>query len=49
MIWRGRKKHHSPYQVKGGQPLLYFIFLTALFILFYQLSTLFHFDLFPSP
>ncbi len=51
MIWRGRyiQERSSHYQVKGGKILLYFIFFTALFILFYQLSTIFGLNLFPVP
>lgn len=44
MIWIGRyrKKIESSYQVWGGRPLLIGIYLFAVFILFFQLSTMFN-------
>jgi tyrosine-specific transport protein len=51
MVWRGRynQTRSSSYQVQGGKPLLYALFLIALFILSYQLSSLLGFHLFPTP
>lgn len=42
IVWIGRykKQTHSPYQVAGGKPLLVGVFLFALFILFFQISSM---------
>jgi tyrosine-specific transport protein len=42
MVWIGRyrKQITSPYEVKGGKPMLVGIFLFSLFILFFQLSSM---------
>jgi len=51
MIWRGRyfQGKDFPYQVRGGKGLLLVLFLIATFILFYQITVMFNFSLFPSP
>lgn len=43
MVWKGRYhlKLHGPYKVAGGKPLLVIVFLFALFVAFFQLSTMF--------
>jgi tyrosine-specific transport protein len=42
MVWLGRyrKKVYSPYQVRGGKPLLAGIFVFSLLILFFQISSM---------
>jgi tyrosine-specific transport protein len=44
MVWKGRyqKKIDTKYQVLGGKPLLVLLFLVSLFIIFFQLSNMFH-------
>lgn len=44
MVWKGRyhQKLKAPWQVKGGRGLLAVIFLFALFIAFFQLSSMFN-------
>lgn len=44
MVWKGRyqKKIETQYQVFGGKPLLMLLFLVSLFIIFFQLSNMFH-------
>ncbi len=51
MVWIGRYRHKLPstYTIMGGQPLLIAILAFALFILFYQLSNMLGFHLFPMP
>jgi tyrosine-specific transport protein len=51
MIWLGRYRKQTPssYQVPGGRPLLLGILCFALFILFFQLSTMFHAPYIPKP
>ncbi len=51
MIWLGRyrKQVSSNYQVPGGRPLLCAIFCFALFILFFQLSTMCGAPYIPKP
>ncbi len=53
MVWRGRysfEYHHtSPYEVFGKRGLLFSLFFIALFIVFYQISQMCGFDLFPKP
>lgn len=51
MVWIGRYRHKIPsnYKIIGGQPLLIFILLFALFIVFYQLSNMLGFRIFPKP
>jgi len=51
MVWIGRywKKIEAPYQVKGGKVLLIGIFLFSLFVLFFQLSSMFNADYIPKP
>lgn len=51
MVWIGRYRHKIPtnYKIFGGQPLLVFILCFALFIVFYQLSQMMGFSLFPKP
>ena len=51
MVWIGRYRHKvsASYRIAGGQPLLVFIFLFALFIVFYQLSVMSGYKLFPVP
>ena len=51
MIWKGRylQKIESSYNVRGGKPLLIAQFLIASFIMFYQISIMLGFDLFPHP
>lgn len=43
MVWKGRyrKGVRSPFKIPGGKPLLCVILLFALFVLFFQLSTMF--------
>lgn len=54
IVWMGRKQHvpapDQPafYRVTGGTPLLVTIIIISLFILFLQLSTMFHFSLLPK-
>lgn len=51
MVWMGRysKKTASSYQVKGGKPLLITVFLFALFILFFQISSMAGAGYIPKP
>ncbi len=51
MVWVGRYRHKIPtnYKITGGQPLLVSILVFALFIVFYQLSIMMGFKLFPKP
>jgi tyrosine-specific transport protein len=51
MVWIGRyrKKIPSDYKITGGQPLLVIILLFALFIVFYQVSIMSGFTIFPNP
>jgi tyrosine-specific transport protein len=51
MVWTGRyiKKVPSPYQVFGGRPLLVAVFLFAIFILFFQISSMFDASYIPNP
>jgi len=51
MTWIGRYRLAliSPYTLKGGKTLLVLIFLFSLFIIFYQLTTMFGLMLFPHP
>jgi len=51
MVWLGRykKQIETPYRVKGGKPLLVVLFLFALFIIFFQLSTMFGASYIPKP
>lgn len=50
MVWRGRyrKEIESKYQVFGGRPLLILIFLFALLVTFFQLSSMFNAPYLPS-
>lgn len=43
MVWKGRyvREIESPYQVFGGKILLIILFLASLFIMFFQLSSMF--------
>ncbi|MCH9612165.1 MAG: Tyrosine-specific transport protein [Chlamydiia bacterium] len=51
MVWKGRygleKKSH--YRLFGGKWSLSFLFIFSLFILLYQISQIFHWNLFPQP
>lgn len=51
MVWIGRysKKNTSSYQVRGGKPLLVTIFCFALFILFFQISSMAGASYIPKP
>lgn len=49
MVWLGRKKQSGSYQVWGGKSLLIMILLVAVFILFYQISNMLGWNLFPTP
>lgn len=51
MVWIGRYRHKIPtsYKITGGQPLLVLILCFAIFIVFYQLSIMMGFKLFPIP
>ena len=51
MVWIGRyhKKISSSYQVFGGKPLLGGVFLFSLFVLFFQLSSMFNASYIPKP
>jgi tyrosine-specific transport protein len=44
MVWKGRYKKNlkAPWKLKGGRPLLIGIFLFALFVAFFQLSSMFN-------
>jgi tyrosine-specific transport protein len=50
MVWIGRyrKNLSSRYQVRGGRPLLIFIFLFSFFVLFFQLSHMFNASYLPQ-
>jgi len=51
MIWRGRYVHkeESEQILRGGKPFLFFIFVVASLILFYQASIMMGFHIFPRP
>lgn len=51
MVWIGRyfKKIEAPYRVFGGKPLLVTIFFFALFILFFQISSMMGASFIPTP
>jgi tyrosine-specific transport protein len=50
MVWKGRytKQVATKYRVMGGKPLLVLLFLAALFIAFFQLSSMFHAPYLPT-
>ena len=53
MVWRGRygidEHHEGMYKVAGGRRLLVLLFCIATFIVFYQISQMSGFDIFPKP
>lgn len=51
MIWKGRYSHkeEAGHIVWGGKPFLFFIFVVASLILFYQATITMGIELFPSP
>ncbi len=51
MVWIGRYMKHieAPYRVSGGKPLLVGIFFFALFILFFQISSMLGASYIPMP
>lgn len=51
MVWKGRyiEKMSSSYTLLGGKPLLAAVFVTAIFILFFQISTMLDASYIPKP
>ena len=51
MVWSGRyhKKHFLPDRVPGGRPLLFFLFLLAVFLFLDQAAALLNLHLLPKP